>query len=324
MNLNQLLSKIDYDKIIGQLDNIEINNVKKPDEADEKSIIFIFRKLPDNFKTKAKVIVTKEKIPDFKYCQVIHRNPRLAMAEVLETLFPLFKKFDHSIHSSSITGTSFQFQEPIKIGALSVFGDNVSIGEGTIIHSNVSIGNQCERGKNCIIHPNTTIYDNTKIGDNTIIHGGVVIGADGFGYEQNKNIWEKINHLGSVVIGNNVEIGANSCIDRGVLGQTSIANGVKIDNLVQVAHNCEVSENTIIIAGALLGGSSKIGKNCILAGDVCVSDGVTVNDNTTILARSGVTKNHHGNQILSGYPAINHKEETKHHAKLRRLLKKNI
>ena len=324
MNLDQLLKKLDYDKVIGSLDGIVVKNVTKPDEADESSIIFLFRNFPNDFKTKAKVIVTKKEIPEFKFCQIIHQNPRLAMAQVLEELYPIHCDFDHFIHSSSIISSDFKCQEPIKIGPLCSIGDNISIGKGTIIHSNVSIGNQCKIGENCIIHPNTTIYNKTEIGDNTIIHGGVVIGADGFGYEQNKEVWEKINHLGSVVIGKNVEIGANSCIDRGVFGATSIADGVKIDNLVQIAHNCKVGENSIIIAGALLGGSSKIGKSCIIAGDVCIADGITVNDKTTIMARSGVTKNHDGNQILSGYPAINHREETKHQAKLRRLLKKNI
>ena len=159
MNLNQLLENLDYEKVIGSLDGIEIKNVTQPENANESSIIFLFRKYPKDFQTKAKVIVTKKEIPDFKFCQIIHQNPRLAMAQVLEQLYPVHSNFDHFIHPSSIISSDMRYQEPIKVGALCSIGENVSIGEGTIIHSKVSIGDQCKIGKNCIIHPNTTIYN---------------------------------------------------------------------------------------------------------------------------------------------------------------------
>ena len=167
------------------------------------------------------------------------------------------------------------------------------------------------------------IYDNTVIGSNTIIHPGSVIGADGFGYVCVNNKHLKLSHKAGVVIGDNVEIGANSAIDRGCLENTIIEDGVKIDNFVQVAHNVHIKHDTVVAAMTAIGGSVKIGYNCIIAGRVTIKDNISIGNCVTVLGMSAVTKNIEDNTIVSGYPAQNHITELKYQSKMKRFFKSN-
>ena len=166
------------------------------------------------------------------------------------------------------------------------------IGKNFISGENVSIGHNCEIGKNVKIHDNVSIYPNTKIGDDVEIHSGSVIGSDGFGFVKDKNLdkWIKIYQLGSTIIENDVEIGANCTIDRGALGNTHIANGVKLDNQIHVAHNVIIGKNTVIAAQTAIAGSVKIGNNCQIAGHVSIVGHIEICDGVIILAKSFVTK----------------------------------
>ena len=166
------------------------------------------------------------------------------------------------------------------------------IGKNFISGENVSIGHNCEIGKNVKIHDNVSIYPNTRIGDDVEIHSGSVIGSDGFGFVKDKNLdkWIKIYQLGSTIIENDVEIGANCTIDRGALGNTHIANGVKLDNQIHVAHNVIIGKNTVIAAQTAIAGSVKIGNNCQIAGHVSIVGHIEICDGVTILAKSFVTK----------------------------------
>ena len=185
---------------------------------------------------------------------------------------------------------SAQIGEDVYIGPFAVIGDGVKIGDGSRIY------------------PNVTIYDSCKIGKNVTIHAGAVIGADGFGFAPNTEGYDKIPQLGIVVIEDNVEIGANTCVDRSTMGQTIIHKGVKLDNLIQVAHNCEIGENTVMSAQVGMAGSTKIGAWCMVGGQAGFSGHIKIADKTFVGAQSGVISNTKGDgEQLIGAPAVNPK-----------------
>ena len=195
------------------------------------------------------------------------------------------------------------------------------IGENFISGENVSIGHNCEIGKNVKIHDNVSIYPNTKIGDDVEIHSGSVIGSDGFGFAKDKNLdkWIKIYQLGSTIIGNDVEIGANCTIDRGAIGNTHLANGVKLDNQIHIAHNVIIGKNTAIAAQTAIAGSTKIGDNCQIAGHVSIVGHIEICDDVVILAKSFVTKSLSKSAVYSGVLKVQeHTKTLKLIAKLNR------
>ena len=311
-------------ELINDDQSIEITGVQTLELATSENLCFIFKPSNQSIKTNAKCVVTKTKISSFKYAQIIHPNPRLAMAQFLDHLHPTFKQqLVHNISKHAFLAKSVTCNSPLNISTNVSIGTKTILGKNTEIHANVSIGKNCKIGENCIIYPNVSIYDNTIIGDNTIIHSNSTIGSDGFGYEKNGNDWVKIPHISHVIIGKNVEIGSNTSIDKGCLNPTIIEDGVKIDNQVQIAHNCHISKNTIVIGGALIGGSVKVGENSIIAGNVSISDNVTIGKNVVVFAKAGVTKNIANDQQVSGFPATNHKEDVKRQVYLNRLYKSN-
>jgi len=193
-------------------------------------------------------------------------------------------------------------------------GNDVYIGPFTYIGEGVTIGDGCR------IYPNVTIYDGCRIGKNVTIHAGAVIGADGFGFAPNSEGYEKIPQLGIVIIEDNVEIGANTCVDRSTMGQTIIHQGVKLDNLIQVAHNCEIGANTVMSAQVGMAGSTKIGAWCMVGGQAGFSGHIHVADKTNVGAQCGVINNTKGNgETLIGSPAMNPKDFFKAKALYRRL-----
>ena len=207
----------------------------------------------------------------------------------------------------------------VSIGAYSRVGAKCRIGECTRIHDHVSIGEGTVIGHHCIIYPGVRIYPGMVIGDYVILHANCVIGSDGFGNApQPDGTWEKIEHLGNVVIGNHVEIGANTTVDRAPMESTIIGNGVKIDNLCQIAHNVQIGDNTVMAAQCGVAGSTKIGRNCIIAGQVGIVGHLTIADHTTIGAQAGVIGNvrKEGTTIWGG-PAIDHKLYLRSYAKFK-------
>ena len=199
-----------------------------------------------------------------------------------------------------------KFGKKVYLGSHSYVGHHAYVGDNTRIYENVYVGDETRIGKNCILYPGVVIYPGMVIGDNVIIHANAVIGADGFGnVPQPDGTWEKIEHLGNVIIGDNCEIGAGTTIDRAEMESTVIGKGVKIDNLCQIAHNVQIGDNTVMAAQCGIAGSTKIGKNCILAGQVGIAGHLTIADNTIIGAQAGVIGNvRKGGQKLLGSPAI--------------------
>ncbi len=235
-------------------------------------------------------------------------NAYTSLAQLLKYVSDQRKAYRrHRAWSASIA-CSAKIGRKVSIGAHSTVGRKCRIGDFCIIHDNVSIGEGTVIGHHCIIYPGVRIYPGMVIGDRVILHAGAVIGSDGFGNApQSDGTWKKIEHLGNVIIGNDVEIGANTTVDRAEMESTIIGNGVKIDNLCQIAHNVQIGDNTVMAALSGIAGSTKIGKNCILAGQVGIVGHLTIADNTTVCAKAGVIGNiRKSGQVWMGSPAILH------------------
>ncbi len=205
------------------------------------------------------------------------------------------------------------------IGAFDVIGDNAVIGDNSMIYPNTVIGENVKIGNNTKIYPNVTIYENCKLGNNVTVHSGTVIGADGFGFAPNTDGYNKIPQIGIVTIEDDVEIGANTCIDRSTMGSTIIHKGVKLDNLIQVAHNVEIGENTVMSAQVGIAGSTKVGSWCMFGGQVGLAGHINIGDKTFLGAQSGVPGNIKGNQTLIGTPPMEPKAYFKSQAIFRKL-----
>lgn len=229
-----------------------------------------------------------------------------AVAQLLK--WAATQKKHHKRHRSifSVHYFSTKFGKNVYVGPYAHIGRRTRVGDSTCIYGHVHIGDDVTIGKNCIFYPGVVIYAGSKIGDNVIVHANAVIGSDGFGNVPHEDgTWEKIEHLGNVVIGDNVEIGAGTTIDRAEMESTIIGNGVKIDNLCQIAHNVVVGDNTVMAAQCGIAGSTKIGKHCILAGQVGIAGHLEIADNTTIGAQGGVIGSiKEPNQVLLGSPVI--------------------
>ena len=205
------------------------------------------------------------------------------------------------------------------VGPFAYVGEGAEIGDGCQIYPHAVVGDNVKVGSNCIFYPNTTIYQGCKIGNNVTIHAGSVIGADGFGFAPGADGYDKIPQIGIVVIEDNVEIGANTCVDRSTMGATVIHKGVKLDNLVQVAHNVEIGENTVMSAQVGIAGSTKVGSWCMFGGQVGLAGHITIGDKTFLGAQSGVPGNLKGGEELIGTPPMNPRQYFKSQAIFRRL-----
>jgi UDP-3-O-[3-hydroxymyristoyl] glucosamine N-acyltransferase len=224
------------------------------------------------------------------------------------------------IHPSAVIDPSARFGADLSVGAFAVIEAGVELGDGVIVGAHAFIGQACRVGAATRLGPRTTLLFGTTIGARGIVHPGVVLGADGFGFAPNRGRWEKIEQLGSVVIGNDVEIGANSCVDRGALDDTVIGDGVKIDNLVQIGHNVRIGEHTAIAGCVGIAGSATIGAHCMLGGGVGISGHVTIADGVSITGATQVSRSIAKAGVYSGsFPFDDNASWEKNAATLRNL-----
>lgn len=306
MKLKEISTIIDG-KLIGD-GELEISGVSGISDAKDGYITFVADKkwLKNINECNASAFILKEEIKELSKPQVIVKNPQYCFAKLLA----LFYKHPHpnkGISKYAFVSEKAKLADDISIQPYAFVADSAKIGSGCIIYPNVFIGEGVEIGKDCIIYPNVVILHGVQIGNNVIIHSGAVIGADGFGYVQERGIYHKIPQVGTVIIEDDVEIGANSTIDRATTGATIIGKGSKIDNLVQVGHNVRVGSNVILVSQTGIGGSSEIGDGAVLGGQVGVADHVTIEAGTIIAAKAGVMgKISRG--IYSGAPVLPHKE----------------
>ena len=233
------------------------------------------------------------------------KNARDCVAKLLQ-LYESMKPRKQGIDSLAFISPKATIGKNVYIGAFAYIGDGVVIGDNSMIYPHATIMDNVTLGNNCIIYPNVSIYHNCKIGNNVICHSGSVIGADGFGFAPNSetNSYDKIPQIGIVTIEDNVEIGANTCIDRSTMGSTYLRKGVKLDNLVQIAHNTDIGANTVMSAQVGIAGSTKVGEWCMFGGQVGIAGHLKIGNKVFLGAQSGVLSKLKDNQSLMGSPAI--------------------
>ena len=287
-------------------ENATVSTFAKIEEGKEGSITFLSnpKYTPYIYETKASIVLINEDVQLEKPVSatlIRVKNAYECVAKLLQMYAASLPK-KTGIHPLAFVSESAQIGKDVYIGPFTFVGEGVKIGDGSIIN------------------PNVTIYDGCQIGKNVTIHAGSVIGADGFGFAPNTEGYEKIPQLGIVILEDNVEIGANTCIDRSTMGQTVIHKGVKLDNLIQVAHNCEIGENTVMSAQVGMAGSTKIGSWCMVGGQAGFAGHIHVADKTMVGAQCGVINNTKGNgENLIGSPAMDPKDFFKAKALYRRL-----
>ena len=275
-------------------ENAVVNTFAKIEEGKEGAITFLSNPKYTQYiyETKASIVLINEDVElehPVSATLIRVKNAYECVAKLMQMYAATIPQ-KKGIDSLAFVSQSAQIGKDVYIGPFACIGDNVKIGDGSRID------------------PHVTIYDGCQIGKNVTIHAGSVIGADGFGFAPNQEGYEKIPQLGIVIIEDDVEIGANTCVDRSTMGQTIIHKGVKLDNLIQVAHNCEIGENTVMSAQVGMAGSTKIGAWCMVGGQAGFSGHITIADKTFVGAQSGVISNTKGNgEQLIGAPAVNPK-----------------
>lgn len=284
---------------------ITVNNISDIEKAGRGDLAFIFGKksLPLLKKTKASCVVVPAGTAGAPVPVIESKNPNLSFKKAVELLMPGPAARPAGIHKTAFLGRNVRLGRGAAVGAYACLEDGAEISEGTIIYAHSYVGRSVKIGKNCVIYPNVTVHENSIIGNRVVIHSGCVIGTDGFGYEITPTGYEKIPHIGGVMIEDDVELGACVTVDRAKVAYTRIGRGTKIDNLVQVAHNVKIGSNCVIVAQSGISGSVQIGNNVMLGGQVGISDHIEIGDNVMIAAKSGVMKSVPRNTIMWGIPA---------------------
>ncbi|MFC1477419.1 UDP-3-O-(3-hydroxymyristoyl)glucosamine N-acyltransferase [candidate division KSB1 bacterium] len=317
--LNELAALIDG-TVIGD-GTTEIERVAKLDEADAGSISFLanpkYLKYLEN--TQASAVIVSRDISESVTNLIQVDNPYSAFNKVLVHFFPFPEISEHFIHPTAQIAHDAKVVEPVHIAAFAVIEPGSTIGEKTSVGAHTYIGKDAKIGSNTFLHPRVTVLDECCIGNFCIIHSGVVIGSDGFGFVPEKDTYEKIPQIGNVVVGDHVEIGANTVIDRASMGSTVIADGCKFDNLIHIAHNVTIGENTAIAAQAGIAGSSKLGRHVSLSGQTGVIGHLEVGDNSALTAKSVAMSSVPPNSIYFGIPAREHRSAKRIQACLTRL-----
>ncbi|MGB2475386.1 MAG: UDP-3-O-(3-hydroxymyristoyl)glucosamine N-acyltransferase [Flavobacteriaceae bacterium] len=302
---------------------VEVSQLSKIEEGTHGSLTFLAnpKYTPHIYTTRASLVIVNENFETDKKL-----TPTLIRVEdayqAFTTLLEYYnnqKKFREGIEKSSIVEESVTVESGCYIGHFAVIGKNVHLGKNVTIHSHVIIEENCRIGDNTTIHPHTVVHSSSEIGAFCEIYSGCVIGSDGFGFApQEDGSYKKIPQTGKVVIEDNVDIGANSTIDRATLGVTLICRGVKLDNQIQIAHNVEVGEHTVIAAQSGIAGSSKVGKNCIIGGQVGIIGHLKIGDNVSIQGQTGVTSNIKDGASLHGTPAFDYRNFIKSYVYFKR------
>ena len=241
-----------------------------------------------------------------------------AMTRLAEALCPPLPMPPAGVHPKAAVADSAVLGRHVHVGACAVVGEGVRIGDRTRIRAGAVVADEAVLGADCDIHSGVVIRERCRLGDRVVVHAGSVIGSDGFGYLPGEAGLEKIPQLGTVEIGDDAEIGAGVTVDRARFGATRIGRKVKIDNLVQIAHNVEVGEGTVIVAQVAIAGSTRIGRGCQIAGQAAIDGHLTIGDGARVAAKAGVTKDVPPGTDVSGYPAVEHRQHLREQAALRR------
>jgi len=292
--------------------NVKVSNISKIDQPIPGTLTFLSNPTYTKYiytTTASIVIVNKDFIPENKLsCTLIRvEDAYVALAKLLD-FYTKTKPSKIGIEQPSFVSDSAKLGEQIYLGAFAYIGDNAQIGNNVKIYPHVYVGDNVKIGDNSILYSGVKIYAGCSIGTSCVFHSGSVIGADGFGFAPNPDgTYTKIEQIGNVIIADNVEIGANTTVDSATMGSTIIGKGVKLDNLIQIGHNCEIGENTVMAAQVGIAGSTIIGKNCVFGGQSAVSGHTTIGEGTKVGPKSGIMSSVKPNSVLLGAPALDFK-----------------
>lgn len=300
------------DLVGGQLEgdsSVDINRVLPIDYAGSGDITFVANpkyvgKLKDS---QASAVILPPGVEAAERNVIRCPNPYLAFAKIL-TFLQVPERPAKGIMAGAMVAASAKIGDGVTIHPGSVVGENVVIGERTTVYAGVVIYDDVVIGKDCILHGQSVVREGSRLGDRVILQPSAVIGSDGFGFAPDGSSYYKIPQVGIVVLEDDVEVGACSCVDRAALGETRIRRGTKLDNLIQIGHNVEVGEDCVIVSQAGIAGSTKVGNHCTFGGQTAIAGHLKVGDNVMLGARSGVSGNVDSNQVLSGVPLMPHKE----------------
>ncbi len=304
----------------------EVDRLAKIEEGTAGSITFLANPKYTSFiySTKATITIVGENFQeedDLSTTLIKVKDPYTAFSKLLE-YYNQVKLNKSGIEQPSFISETVSYGENLYLGAFSYLGDQVKIGDNVKIFPNSYIGDNVQIGDNVTIFSGAKVYSETIIGNNCVLHGGVIIGADGFGFSpDSEGVYSKVPQIGNVIIEDNVDIGAGTTIDRATLGSTIIRKGVKLDNQIQIAHNVEVGENTAIAAQTGIAGSSKIGKNCLIGGQVGIAGHIHIGNGVKIQAQSGIGRNIKDGEMIQGSPAIGYSEYNKAYVHFKNLPK---
>jgi UDP-3-O-[3-hydroxymyristoyl] glucosamine N-acyltransferase len=298
-------------EIIGN-ENVTVNTFAKIEEGIPGALSFLSNPKYTSYiyTTRSSIVlVNKDFVPEQPIDATLIKvdNAYESLAKLM-SLYEAGKPRKQGIDSLAYVASGAKIGENAYIGPFAYIGENVVIGNNAVIHPHTYIGDGVTLGNNCILYPHTTLYPECRIGNDCIIHSGAVIGSDGFGFAPTANGYEKIPQIGTVILEDNVEIGANTCIDRATMGATIIRRGAKLDNLIQIAHNDEIGAHTVMAAQAGVAGSTKIGEWCMIGGQVGLAGHIKVGNKVGIAAQSGIANNVKDNSQLMGSPAIDAKK----------------
>lgn len=314
----QELATILGGKVIGNGSTL-IEDVKGLAEAKEADITFAVHPYTEYIpQVHAGAVIVSEEVPAGDNTLVVVENPRLAFSQLL-VLFHPRQSIASGIHPTAIVDDSATVGKNEAIMAYAVIGKNVTLGDNCTIYPYVFIGDNVTIGSGTTIFPGAVIHENCVLGKNNVIRAHAVIGGEGFGFATKDGKHTRIPQIGNVTIGDDVEIGACTCIDNATLGSTKVASGTKIDNLVHLGHNVEIGEDCFIIAQSGIAGSTKAGNHVIFAGQTGCTGHITIGDNAVFAGKSGIVGNMKGNQVYAGFPARPHMEWSRTQVYLKRL-----
>jgi UDP-3-O-[3-hydroxymyristoyl] glucosamine N-acyltransferase len=306
--------------------NAEVYKLAKIEEGTKGSLTFLANSKYTNYiySTKATItIVNNTFIPEQEISTTLIKveDAYESFSKLLE-YYNQVKLMKSGIEQPSVISENVIYGEGLYLGSFCYIGKNVKIGKEVKIYPNTYIGDNVVIGDNCLLFAGVRIYSETEIGNNCTVHSGAIIGSDGFGFAPLEDgTFKKIPQIGNVIIENDVEIGANTTIDRATLGSTFIRSGVKLDNHIQVAHNVDIDENTVIAAQTGIAGSTKIGKNCMIGGQVGIAGHLTIGNNVKVQAQSGIGKNIADNEVVQGTPSFNYGDFAKSYVHFKNLPK---
>ena len=306
--------------------NVEVYKLAKIEEGTEDSLTFLANPKYQNYiyTTQASITIVNRSFEAEQSITttLIKVDDAYASFSKLLEYYNQVKLMKSGIEQPSVISENVTYGEQLYLGSFSYIGKNVTLGNNVKIYPNCFIGDNVKIGDNCVLFAGVRVYSESEIGNNCTLHSGVIIGSDGFGFAPSEDgSYTKIPQIGNVILEDNVEIGACTTIDRATLGSTIIRKGVKLDNQIQIAHNVEIGENTVIASQSGVAGSTKIGKNCLIGGQVGIVGHITIGNHVRIQAQSGIGKNIADGETIQGSPAFNYGDWNKSYVHFRNLPK---